>query len=62
LSRRSIPARRPCHGIGGRKIYRSTRPRLDRQPCPSARGLSEYLPPETILFDGARLRRRTTLD
>jgi urease accessory protein len=46
------------------KIYRSTGATSEIvQRLTVARGAGlEYLPPETILFDGARLRRRTMLD
>ena len=45
------------------KIYRSTGATTDiTQRIEAASGAwLEYLPPETILFDNARLRRRTTL-
>jgi urease accessory protein len=45
------------------KIYRSTGATTEiAQSLVVARGARlEYLPPETILFDGARLRRRTAL-
>ena len=46
------------------KIYRSTGPRTTiRQSFSIASGaLLEFLPQETILFEGARLRRETTID
>lgn len=46
------------------KVYRSTGATVTvTQTLSVAReGWLEYLPPETILFDGARLRRRTRLD
>ena len=45
------------------KIYRSTAATTEIAQTISvdAGGWLEYLPPETILFDGARLRRETTL-
>ena len=46
------------------KIYRSTGPTtVIRQSLSVASGaMLEFLPPETILFDGARLRRETTVE
>jgi urease accessory protein len=46
------------------KIYRSSGATTEIAQTISveAGGWLEYLPPETILFDGARLRRETTLD
>ena len=46
------------------KIYRSTGATTEiRQSLSVGEGAwLEYLPPETILFDGARLRRNTTMD
>jgi urease accessory protein len=46
------------------KIYRSTGATTEIGQCLSVgeRAWLEYVPPETILFDGARLRRRTALD
>jgi urease accessory protein len=46
------------------KIYRSTGKTTEIVQSLSAgpRAWLEYLPPETILFDGARLRRRTELE
>lgn len=45
------------------KIYRSIRAttEITQHLSVDAGAWLEYLPPETILFDGARLRRRTTL-
>jgi urease accessory protein len=45
------------------KIYRSTGATTEIAQSLSVAGAAwlEYLPPETILFDGARLRRRTTI-
>ena len=45
------------------KIYRSTgaTTRIEQTIAVEEGGWLEYLPPETILFDGARLRRRTWL-
>jgi urease accessory protein len=45
------------------KIYRSTgaTTEIGQSLTVGAGGWLEYLPPETILFDGARLRRRTVL-
>jgi urease accessory protein len=46
------------------KIYRSTGPTTTiAQTLSIGRGAAlEFLPPETILFDGARLRRETSVD
>jgi urease accessory protein len=46
------------------KIYRSTGPdcRIDVSLHAGAESWLEWLPQETILFDGARFRRRTTID
>jgi len=46
------------------KIYRSTgkTTTIDQEIAVGAGAVLEYLPPETILFDGARLRRETTID
>jgi urease accessory protein len=46
------------------KVYRSTGATVEVTQALSIGdgGWLEYLPPETILFDGARLRRRTRLD
>jgi urease accessory protein len=46
------------------KIYRSTRATTEiaQTVAIDDGGWLEYLPPETILFDGARLRRETTLE
>ena len=46
------------------KIYRSHGPttKVRQSLCVAAGGLLEFLPPETILFEDARLRRNTTVD
>jgi urease accessory protein len=46
------------------KIYRSTGATvaMTQSLAVGGEGWLEYLPPETIVFDGARLRRRTRLD
>jgi urease accessory protein len=46
------------------KVYRSTgQTTIIRQTLSIGRGATlEFLPPETILFDGARLRRETVVD
>ena len=51
-------------GSAAEKIYRSTgaTTEIGQSLSVGERAWLEYLPPETILFDGARLRRRTTLD
>jgi len=49
-------------GSAAEKIYRSIGPTTEIIQSLSVGGWLEYLPPETILFDGARLRRRTSLN
>ena len=46
------------------KIYRSLgrTTEVKQRLTVGERGLLEFLPPETILFDGARLRRKTNID
>jgi urease accessory protein len=46
------------------KIYRSTGPvtQIEQRLIVEAGGWLEYLPPETILFDGAKLRRDTRVE
>jgi urease accessory protein len=46
------------------KIYRSlgATTEISQSLCVGAGASLEFLPPDTILFDGARLRRQTTLD
>ena len=53
-----------CHSIGSRKIYRSTGPMTAiRQALTVGGGATlEFLPPETILFEGARLWRETSVE
>ncbi|MDY0872602.1 urease accessory protein UreD [Dongia rigui] len=50
-------------GQAAEKLYRSTgaETRIDINLSVGADGWLEWLPQETILFDGARLRRRTSL-
>jgi urease accessory protein len=51
-------------GSAAEKIYRSTgaTTQVDQRLGVAASGWLEYLPPETILFDCARLRRSTRVD
>jgi urease accessory protein len=51
-------------GSAAEKIYRSTgRTTVIRQTMSIGAGAAlEFLPPETILFDGARLRRETSIE
>lgn len=51
-------------GSAAEKIYRSTGAdtRVDVRLTAESGALLEYLPQETILFDGARLRRATRID
>ena len=51
-------------GQAAEKIYRSTGPdsRIDVDLIVGAGGWLEWLPQETIMFDGARLRRRTNVE
>ena len=51
-------------GQAAEKIYRSTGPdsRIDVDLKVGADGWLEWLPQETIMFDGARLRRRTNVE
>lgn len=51
-------------GSAAEKIYRSTgaTTRVDQRLRVAAGGWLEYLPPETILFDRAKLRRSTRVD
>jgi urease accessory protein len=46
------------------KIYRSTGPRtaIHQSLSVASGAFLEFLPPETILFDGARLKRETTIE
>jgi urease accessory protein len=51
-------------GSAAEKIYRSTGPLIHVVQCllVASGGWLEYLPPETILFDRAKLRRQTRVD
>jgi urease accessory protein len=63
LARAAWGAKAHVTGSAAEKIYRSTGPvtRVQQQLLVEDDGWLEYLPPETILFDGAKLRRHTTL-
>jgi urease accessory protein len=62
----TVGARAVAHvtGSAAEKIYRSTgaTTQIDQSLSIAAGGWLEFLPPETILFDRARLRRNTRVD
>src|SRR5205807_9733386 len=59
----SAGARAHVTASAAEKIYRSTgaTTAIEQRLSVAAHGWLEYLPPETILFDGVRLRRCTKL-